>query len=158
MATEERPTPPIRYRRLRIAWSVVWGLAAVLLCVLWVRSFWAADALRHCTPSTRYISASSEFGSIELANLPSTPAVRGWDYHRRAPLKAPWWRCVLGDFDYMSHKDSWIVTVPFWLPTIGLLTVGISPYLLWRFSLRTLLIATTLIAVVLGLCVNAMRN
>src|SRR3954451_17185227 len=33
----------MRFRKLRIAWSVFWGLAAVLLIVLWVRSFWYAD-------------------------------------------------------------------------------------------------------------------
>jgi len=29
----------MRFRKLRIAWSVVWGLAAVLLIALWVRSY-----------------------------------------------------------------------------------------------------------------------
>src|SRR6185503_6285985 len=28
----------MRFRKLRIAWSVWWGVVAVLLCVLWVRS------------------------------------------------------------------------------------------------------------------------
>ena len=30
----------MRFRKLRIAWSVAWGVLAVLLCVLWVRSYW----------------------------------------------------------------------------------------------------------------------
>ena len=30
----------MRYRKLRIAWSVGWGIACVLLIVLWVRSYW----------------------------------------------------------------------------------------------------------------------
>ena len=30
----------MRFRKLRIAWSVVCGLVAVLLIVLWVRSYW----------------------------------------------------------------------------------------------------------------------
>ena len=29
----------MKHRKLRIAWSVFWGLAAVLLIVLWVRSY-----------------------------------------------------------------------------------------------------------------------
>ena len=33
----------MKYRKLRIAWSVAWGVVAVLLCVLWVRSYWWAD-------------------------------------------------------------------------------------------------------------------
>jgi hypothetical protein len=32
------------YRKLRIAWSVACGIVAVLLCVLWVRSYWYQDA------------------------------------------------------------------------------------------------------------------
>ena len=35
----------MRFRKLRIAWSVVWGLAAVLLIVLWVRSYWWHDCV-----------------------------------------------------------------------------------------------------------------
>src|SRR5262245_65176378 len=33
----------MRFRKLRIAWSVGWGLVAVLLVVLWVRSYWRID-------------------------------------------------------------------------------------------------------------------
>src|SRR4051794_17100143 len=35
----------MKYRKLRIAWSVAWGVAAVLLCVLWVRSYYYEDWL-----------------------------------------------------------------------------------------------------------------
>jgi hypothetical protein len=141
-----------RYLRyFRILWTVLCGVAAVLLIVLWVRGYWITDCLRRSTPSTRYTSVSSEAGSIQVASLPHTPVVMGWDYHRRASLKAPLWRCVLGEFDYISYESSWVVTIPFWLPAIGVLAAGVSPAIPWRFSLRTLLIATTLVAVVLGL-------
>ena len=33
----------MRYRKLRIAWSVAWGLLAVILIALWVRSYWWMD-------------------------------------------------------------------------------------------------------------------
>src|SRR5262245_20924320 len=29
----------VRFRKLRIAWSVMWGVVAVLVCVLWVLSY-----------------------------------------------------------------------------------------------------------------------
>src|SRR5262245_6814089 len=35
----------MKYRKLRIAWSVVWGIVAVLLVLLWVRSYWKWDML-----------------------------------------------------------------------------------------------------------------
>jgi hypothetical protein len=31
------------YRKLRMAWSVVWGIPVVLLIGLWGRSYWKAD-------------------------------------------------------------------------------------------------------------------
>ena len=36
-------------------------------------------------------------------------------------------------------------------------TLAVAPWLRWRFTLRTLLIATTLVAVVLGLIVAVLR-
>ena len=35
----------MKYRKLRIAWSVAWGVVAVLLIVLWVRSYWWAEVV-----------------------------------------------------------------------------------------------------------------
>ena len=35
----------MKFRKLRIAWSVTWGIAAVLLIALWVRSYWVYDLL-----------------------------------------------------------------------------------------------------------------
>jgi hypothetical protein len=46
-----------------------------------------------------------------------------------------------------------------WEVTVGLLLIAIGPWLPWpnRFSLRTLLIVTTLVALVLGLIVAVLR-
>jgi hypothetical protein len=46
-----------------------------------------------------------------------------------------------------------LVSVSYWLPTLGTIPIGYVPWLRWRFSLRTLLIATALVAVVVGLIV-----
>jgi hypothetical protein len=35
----------MRFRKLRIAWSVACGIACVLLIALWVRSFWWWDTV-----------------------------------------------------------------------------------------------------------------
>ena len=35
----------MKFRKLRVAWSVVWGIAAVLFVALWVRSYWRVDGL-----------------------------------------------------------------------------------------------------------------
>ena len=46
----------MRFRKLRIAWSVFWGLAAVLLIVLWVRSY---STMRHPRISLLPIDSAS---------------------------------------------------------------------------------------------------
>jgi hypothetical protein len=35
----------MKYRKPRIVWSVAWGIAAVLLAVLWVRSYFHGEGL-----------------------------------------------------------------------------------------------------------------
>src|SRR5690348_12392415 len=37
----------MKHRKLRIAWSVVWGTVAVLLVALWVRSYWRWDQIAY---------------------------------------------------------------------------------------------------------------
>ena len=43
----------MKYRKLRIAWSVAWGLLAVLLFVLWVRSYWWSEYVAVPVTSTQ---------------------------------------------------------------------------------------------------------
>jgi hypothetical protein len=60
-----------------------------------------------------------------------------------------WWRATLNGVGVVCHYR-WLVLIT--------ATSGVAPWirkLKWRFSLRTLLIATTLVAVVLGLVVYA---
>ena len=35
----------MRFRKLRIAWSVGWGVACLLLIALWVRSYWWVEGV-----------------------------------------------------------------------------------------------------------------
>jgi hypothetical protein len=49
----------MRFRKLRIAWSVAWGLLAVLLVVLWVRSYWHQDELVGSIGTTGLMNISS---------------------------------------------------------------------------------------------------
>ena len=56
-------------------------------------------------------------------------------------------------FEWNSDATSSILYIPFWFLVMLSAAVGTIPWLTYRFSLRTLLIATTLVAVVLGLIV-----
>jgi hypothetical protein len=53
-----------------------------------------------------------------------------------------------------------MVAAPYWFPVATVAMIAVLPWmreLKWQFSLRTLLIATTLIAVVMGLAVWATK-
>src|SRR5690242_8328604 len=54
----------MKYRKLRIAWSVVWGSLAALLIVVWVRSYWWQDTiLGH---SKEMWNLTSGFGTVRV--------------------------------------------------------------------------------------------
>ncbi len=52
----------MRFRKLRIAWSVAWGILAVLLCVLWVRSYKIADIVSGHITTFKTFSITSDKG------------------------------------------------------------------------------------------------
>lgn len=144
----------IKLRKLRIAVSVACAIACVLLIVLWVRSFWWADFFVGNLTSrfgTRITSANARMicwiGETQSAKeypwrtgpasgvAPLPPGVAGVKAYlqttvgsRAVGLQAPHWMlCGVGAF------------------------LAYASWIRWRFRLRTLLIATPLIAVVLGL-------
>src|SRR5262245_32774785 len=77
----------MKYRKLRIAWSVVWGVVAVLLCVLWVRSYWLSDNLVEVVPSFESQFIVSERGTVLVSyrwvTVPSDALSEGWYYWSR---------------------------------------------------------------------------
>src|SRR4051812_46809034 len=72
----------MKYRKLRIAWSVGWGVACVLLIVLWVRSFWWRDyayaRVVSSATQTTYYDASSVQGGVTILAMdhPTQPSSR----------------------------------------------------------------------------------
>jgi hypothetical protein len=56
----------MRLRKLRIAWSVGWGLACVLLIVLWVRSYSWEDALVYSNAKQHTFSCDSARGLLKV--------------------------------------------------------------------------------------------
>src|SRR6185369_6057413 len=62
-----RPLQPMRFRKLRIAWSVFWGVVAVLLVVLWLRSYWCNDSFDRTQSTNRLYGWGVE---TSLRNFP----------------------------------------------------------------------------------------
>jgi hypothetical protein len=141
----------MRYRKLRIAWSVVWGLAAVLLIVLWVRSYWTCESIARWN-----VELSSGFGVVRFYVSSDTI----YDRWLWSTIRAD--EVVLDEnvdfrtFALRRDTDGGYLNVPHWFLLLVVLLSAVASWTFrWRFTLRTLLIATTLVAVVLGLAVYA---
>lgn len=150
--------PQRRFRRLRIAVSVVFGVLTLLLVVLWVRSYWRSDVV-YC-PVGRQVIVNSLCGIFQVNIMPND-ARTGW---------GPGWGWNSFAFDDMSeqrtNQQSWAwysyagitsVSFPVWSVILLCWLAAVAAYRTPRFSLRTMLIATTLVAVVLGLIAWSLR-
>ncbi len=139
----------MKHRKRRIAWSVAWGIVAVLLVALWVRSYWWLDDVSPAYP--RQFSIDSETGCLWGDWCPYE-AAHGWNLTASPAQNGD----VQRQFFTTFIDDAVIIGFPHWVPVFFFATFAGMPWLLerrWRFSLRSLLIATTLIAVGLGLIV-----
>src|SRR5262249_18323985 len=150
------------YRKLRIAWSVAWGVVAVLLCVLWVRSYWsmANVGIRNGRAA---LVVGVERGSIHLIKRStgdfawySQEGAVGYVYleeGRHNPFD------IVASANALYHvQDLWLY-IPCWFVCVVLAILAAIPWItcLHHFGLRTLLIATTFVAVELGVIVWASK-
>jgi hypothetical protein len=146
----------MKFRKLRIAWSVFCGIATVLLIALWVRSYaYIGVAIIPVAPN-HSLGIGSVGGAIGIGMNYSPGQLRSYQYpYERWKKEAlaklvpnPIWGGIIND------KNQLLIYMPDWV-LLGLVAVaGLSPWLRqssWRFSLRTLLITTTLVAVLLGM-------
>jgi hypothetical protein len=143
----------MRFRKLRIAWSVLWGVVAVLLCVLWVQSYSRFGSIvvpSHYKSSTGRIE--SGYGKV-LVTWQTHDYPRSWEITSSRIFSSNMWR------EWRWHFSSEYVEIgcPYWALVVASAAVAACSWLRWRFSVRTLLIATTLVAVVLGAIVYASR-
>jgi hypothetical protein len=140
---------------LRIAVTALGLTACVLLVALWVRSYWRLHILERQTGSQAF-QISSVKGRIAVADLDPRTYVIGKSYLNVAAGDAADWRKE-GVLGFAYYDDSFVTAfiAPHWLPAVFFAALAVIPWISssWRFSLRTLLIATTLVAVGLGVLV-----
>src|SRR4051812_1396865 len=156
---------PLKYRKLRIAWSVFWGLACVLLIVLWVRSYWVYDRI-NAPIGTHGCAFSSIHGLLGVDEQTRAYPVTNWEYSS-FPLEVPQETATASQDTPGTNENDMTFTITTFTEIelnrlitarhgcLALLfaVLAAGPWLPGRFSLRTLLLATTLVAVVLGLVV-----
>jgi hypothetical protein len=141
----------MKHRRLRIAWSVAWGVVAVLLIALWVRSFWYADDLGRYQNGSLYLIESA-CGSLRPVYSSDEGPGAFWVYSCELLAYTNSYEHPIFGLDSKDFPLYFQAYVPHWLLAIAFAVCAVVPWLHWssRFSLRTLLIATTLVAVGLG--------
>jgi hypothetical protein len=148
----------MRYRKLRIAWSVVCAIACVLLIALWVRSYrWSDSVHVPLARETIVNSAAGVIGTGTFSQQFNTGWRPGW-YWRTVPIEDSVRFRNRPQWDYYSDASRLLLEFPHWLLVLIMGALTAAPCIRGRFSLRTLLIATTLVAVVLGLVVWAARK
>jgi hypothetical protein len=149
---------PMLRRLLNFA-SIVCLVTCVALMGLWVRSYWKCDVL-----TVSYASKSYSVGSLRGAVgcgvgvvNPSTTASWLWRANSYPPgvdekyTKYPP-RSFLG-FRFRTAPNGTSFFVPYWFVVLstGLLSTLLWRKRSWQFTLRSLFIATTFLAVVLGM-------
>ena len=145
-------------RFLRIAVTALSLTACVLLVGLWVRSYYFADVFTSIRSSTKVITVVSCDGRLMVCSTPQTIGHKpGFVAARTASNSSlpgppmPYWGV------HFHHAPmQWTLTLWYWsavIPTVIIALLASYPWLRWRFSLRTLLIAMTLVAVALGIFV-----
>ena len=156
----------MRFRKLRIAWSVAWGVVAVLLIVLWVRSYWRWDEVGGRTGIHTAFVFFSWQARIEWYTWPmddplpfSIGTYTDADHLNFANphkhLGIPNWL----DFSYINNGREFVLAAPHCFVALIAAMISVAPWIRWskRFRLHTLLIAMTLVAVILGAIVIAVK-
>ena len=158
---------PRLIRGLRIAVSAVFGILCVVVIMLWVRSYYACDIF-----TWNDDSGETERGILYLVRTEAPPGfvddtvASGWTVTELSEVDDDGNLANMmtrGDgtrktIETMEGPGLKVVAIKMYAPLLLFTALAATPFVrLSRFSLRTLLIATTLIAVVLGLVVALNR-
>lgn len=135
-------------RYLRIGWSGFFGLLAVSLCVFWVRSYSWADELSSTTGQFQIALVNGSFYTDNAAvdYVVNGNPFEGFAGYKWANYQLMTYRIIKPVFIPQTSR----LALPMWAAIVGALICAAAPWFRWRFGLRTLLIATTLVAVGVG--------
>lgn len=142
----------MKFKKTRIAFSLFCGILRLLLIVLWIRSFWIVTWIEGPLPFNGYLELAAVPGAAGIV-LDRTSTIRPWRVSSISSSK--YWdadrhysSAFLGYFD-LRWRNGFLVVAPDWF-LVGIATaVAAVPRVRFhfRFSLRTLLIATTAVAI-----------
>jgi hypothetical protein len=151
----------MKYRKLRIARSVAWGIVCLPLIALWVRSYWWYDFHYVVVLDRVVVGGTSDVGMLTLrADEHRSPSFneKQWDsVSMPQPSVGSIEKDPVRAFACYSIPGAHFIYLPHWSFTLFLAAIAALPWFRLRFSLRTLLVGMTLVAVGLGLVVLAKR-
>jgi hypothetical protein len=160
------------YRKLRIAWSVLCTVTCVLLIALWLRSYSWCDTLYWNRGNPEMISLGGKLqvgGQFMVTTPPMPPPVLQGRFGKLMVISLP---VVTATGLPLSGSPTPNLTLPKTSIAFGqiaafshgwvVLLLAFAAPIPWicrptRFSLRTLLVATKLVAIGLGMIAGATR-
>jgi hypothetical protein len=152
-------------RWLRVSASAAILAVSAVVALLWLRNFWWADVGWTPLPGYGQLTIASADGQIEFSiSYPNgrwaTPPATSWGWqsytasqNRAVKVVVPWKTVVR----YRIARNGTVIVLPHWLLYIAPLLAATVPWIRWsrRFTIRTMLVAMTLIAVLLAMIVTA---
>jgi hypothetical protein len=131
--------------------SFFFGVLTLLLCVMWVRSYRQVLVMQGGIHTGHAFSFQSKRGTVQF-HCRNGPAI--W-YLGNGNTKGILMVSQSGQhsFEFVNESGFVLVRVPHWFLTLLSGAACSALYSQWsyRFSLRAMLIATTLVAIVLGI-------
>jgi hypothetical protein len=146
---------PYSYRFLRITVSVICGLLCFVFAELWVRSYQWETTVQGVIGTERVVTRTAS-GRLELLIFPNAQSRNfpktSWSRQSHAPSsfqpRRPVWKL------HRLRPNGISIAAPHWFLVLMFGSIAAAPWLPRRlprkFSLRTLLIATAVVAVLLG--------
>jgi hypothetical protein len=153
---------------LRVTGAVSLSILCVVLTAIWVRSYWWADVVWYRPTNSVAFNVMSHEGAFTFTELErnsllamGSPPSLGWSHreywykgYRGVTEKAMLARVFRGFHNVQRSK--W--QAPYWLCMLLLVLAGFVLHYFQSFSLRTLLVWTTVVTAVLGLVAIMARS
>jgi hypothetical protein len=135
----------MKIRNLKIAVSAASILACVFVLALWVRSHRVHDSFTW--NGGRRLTIGSDHGQMRVLvgrAFTNEPLLRWESGMTMLPDD-------IGRWHFQASRQQILVAFPHRLPVTISILLAAAPWIHWRFSLRSVLIAITIAAIVLGL-------
>jgi hypothetical protein len=122
----------MKHNKLRIAWSVALAVVAVLVLVLWARSYSLADSVAYDSPGVSR-SLNSSDGHVIYAwsrtPIPLHTCASKWQFTTQPLVAPPRQGSIFGQFVWIKYPNLMGASAPDWSVLIALCAAGALSWL-----------------------------